>query len=149
MKITVPILLFISIHSIIRTFYTKIVTSQTYNEIVGNSLKYLEKSINEFKEVEELLKRFEDTTLNEGNLTELLSCKNWDMFCGKKLKKYTTSYASVSEDNTVDANVYFIPVYFKWLLKYIPYSSMELYFRGASLPKNDFKKMKIRKNDQC
>ena len=70
--------------------------------------------------MEELLERFEDTTLNEGNLTGLLSCKNWDMFCGEKLKEYITSYASVSEDNTVGVNIYFIPAYFKCLLKYIP-----------------------------
>ena len=44
------------------------------------SLKYLEKSINEFKEVQELLERFKDTTLNEGNITGIPPCKGWDMF---------------------------------------------------------------------
>ena len=42
--------------------FAKIVTSPTHNDVVENFLKYLERSINEFKEVEELLKRFEDTT---------------------------------------------------------------------------------------
>lgn len=63
----------------------KIVTSQTHNKVMENSLKYLERPINEFKEVEELLEQFEDTTLNEGNLTGLPSCKGWDMFWKEKL----------------------------------------------------------------
>ena len=48
-------------------------------------LKYLVISINEFKEVEELLERFEDTTLNKDNLTGLPPYKGWDMFWKEKL----------------------------------------------------------------
>ena len=104
--------------------FATVVTSQTHNEVVENSLKYLERLINEFKEVEELLEQFEDTTLNEGNITGLPSCKGWNMFWEEKLKKYMTNDASVSENNTVDANVYFIPAYFTCLLKYLPHIAL-------------------------
>ena len=66
-----------------------------------NSLKYLERSINEFKEVEELLELFQDTTLNEGNITGLPSRKGWDLVWEEKLKKYMTNDASVLENNTL------------------------------------------------
>ena len=100
--------------------FATVVSSHTHNEIVENSLKYLERSINEFKEVEELLGRFQDTTLNEGNITGLPSRKGWDMVWEQKLKKYMTNDVSVLENNTVDANVYFMPAYFTCLLKYLP-----------------------------
>ena len=100
--------------------FATVVTARIHNEVVENSLKYLERSINEFKEVEKLLERFEDTTLNEGNITRLPTCKGWNMFWEEKLKKYMANYASVSENNTVDANVFFMPAYFTCLLKYLP-----------------------------
>ena len=84
----------------------------------------MERSINEFKEVEELLEQFEDTTLNEGNITGLPSRKGWGMFWEEKLKKYITNDASVSENNTVDANVYFMPAYFICLLKCLPHIAL-------------------------
>ena len=89
-----------------------------------NSLKYLERSINEFKEVEELLELFQDTTLNEGNITGIPSRKGWDLVWEEKLKKYMTNDASVLENNTVDANVYFMPAYFTCLLKYLPHIAL-------------------------
>ena len=100
--------------------FATVVTARIHNEVVENSLKYLERSIIEFKEVEKHLERFEDTTLNEGNITGLPSCKGWNMFWEEKRKKYMTNYASVSENNTVDANVFFMPAYFTYLLKYLP-----------------------------
>ena len=63
--------------------FAKIVTSRTHNEGVENSLNYLERSVNQFKEVEELLERLEDITLNESNLTGLPSRKGWDVLVRK------------------------------------------------------------------
>ena len=51
--------------------FVKTVTSQTHNEVVENFIIYLERWNNEFKEVEELLERFEYTKQNEGYLTKL------------------------------------------------------------------------------
>ena len=52
------------------------VASQSHNEVVENFIKYLERLITEVKKAETVFERFEDTTLNEGNLTELPPCKS-------------------------------------------------------------------------
>ena len=45
----------------------------------------MKRLINEFNKVEELLEQFEDTTLNEGSIIELPSCKGLDIFWYEKL----------------------------------------------------------------
>lgn len=62
--------------------------------------------------------------LNEFNITGVPSCKGWDMFWEVKLKKNMTNDASVSENNTVDATVYFLPAYFTCLLKCLPHIAL-------------------------
>ena len=62
--------------------------------------------------------------LNEGNITGVPSCKGWDMFWEVKLKKNMTNDASASENNTVDATVYFLPAYFTCLLKCLPHIAL-------------------------
>lgn len=56
----------------------------------GKFLKYLKRLINEFNKVEELLEQFEDTTLNEGSIIELPSCKGLDIFWYEKLNTLQT-----------------------------------------------------------
>ena len=120
-----------------------------------DSLKYLVISINEFKEVEELLERFEDTTLNKDNLTGLPPYKGWDMFWKEKLKKYIrkekikrylTNDASPLEDKTVDAKLYFMLAYFNCLLKYLPHIALWSNIIEEHLSqKSYFKKCKLDK----
>ena len=46
---------------------------------MANFIKYLERLVTEVKKAETFFERFEDTTLNEGNLTELPPCKSWNL----------------------------------------------------------------------
>ena len=72
------------------------------------------------------------------------------MFLGRKAKKYITNNASVSKDNTVDANVYFMPSYFNCLLKHLPHTALQSNILKEHLSQNmTLRKMQTRQNDRC
>ena len=102
-----------------------VAVSRTNEKNVEVSLKYLEESINEFQETDELIEQSEEDVKFE-EMKEFQHCMDWDVLWKENLQSYVEIVDKEEKfiDDKKTENVYYIPIFLQTLIKYLSHITL-------------------------